>query len=262
MSKHKTATVFVSHGAPTLPLEDIPARRFLADLGKKYHNVEAVLCISAHWATEGAAVTAVKDLETIHDFFGFPSQLYHIEYPARGDPGLAGRVVELLSDAGISCDIDLKRGLDHGAWVPMRLMFPEADMPVIQLSIQKGLNPESHYALGQALAALREDGVLILSSGGAVHPLGYADLFPGAATDSWAVEFDDWLTKAVSQGDIVSLLNYRTVAPFPERAHPYPDHFMPLLTTLGAAGTGARGKILHRSWQWGDLGMGAYEFEI
>ena len=262
MSKHQIATVFVSHGAPTLLLEDIPARRFLAELGEKYRNIEAVLCISAHWATEKAAVTAARELETIHDFSGFPSQLYQIKYPAHGDPNLAGRVAGLLSDAGIACDMDRKRGLDHGAWVPMRLMFPEADMPVIQLSIQKGLNPERHYSLGQALAALREDGVLILGSGGAVHPLGYAELSPGAVTDGWALEFDDWLTKAVSLGDKAGLLNYRTAAPFPERAHPYPDHFMPLLTAFGAAGTGARGKVLHRSWQWGDLGMGAYEFEI
>ena len=124
MSKNQVATVFVSHGAPTLSLEDVPARRFLADLGKKYRNIEAVLCMSAHWATEGPAVTAAKDLETIHDFFGFPSQLYHIKYPAHGDPDLAGRVAELLSEVGMICDIDRKRGLDHGAWVPMRLMFP------------------------------------------------------------------------------------------------------------------------------------------
>ena len=119
-----------------------------------------MLCISAHWATEGAAVTAAKDLETIHDFFGFPSQLYNIKYPAHGDPDLARRVAGLLSDNGVACDIDLKRGLDHGAWVPMRLMFPEADMPVIQLSIQKGLE----------LGRLRDGMVMVMVAAG----IGYA----------------------------------------------------------------------------------------
>jgi 4,5-DOPA dioxygenase extradiol len=145
MSKDLLPTLFISHGAPTMPLENIPTRAFLMELGGQYRNAQSVLCISAHWETSRAAVNGSDDeLETIHDFYGFPSELYEIKYPARGWPELAEHVANLLRDAGMPCDIDRKRGLDHGAWVPMMLMFPRADIPVLQLSIQKGLDPTKH----------------------------------------------------------------------------------------------------------------------
>jgi 4,5-DOPA dioxygenase extradiol len=254
--------VFVSHGAPTLSLEHVPARQFLVDLGSRYRSVRAVLCISAHWNTVRPSVTTGKILKTIHDFFGFPSELYLIEYPAQGSPDLAGHVVDLLKSAGLPCDLDPTRGLDHGAWVPLRLMFPMADVPVVQLSIQRSLDPIAHVALGDAIRDVRETGVLVLGSGGAVHPLGnpHASLGPGAPTDEWAKEFNAWLNHAVSSGDSKSLVNYRTIAPYAQEAHPYPDHYMPLLAVFGAAGPGARGMVLHQSWDLGDLGMGAFEF--
>jgi 4,5-DOPA dioxygenase extradiol len=141
-------------------------------------------------------------------------------------------------------------------------MFPNADVPVVQLSIQQHLDPAQHVALGRALSALRDEGVLVVGSGGAVHPLGYAaaSLGEGAVTDDWAREFGSWLTDAVTRGDRASLLDYRKRAPYAERAHPYPDHFMPLLVAFGVAGDGARGTVLHHSWDWGDLMMDAYEF--
>lgn len=253
-------TLFVSHGAPTLPLEQIPARDFLAGLGARYSDAKAVLCVSAHWATETPAVSAVAAPETIHDFYGFPAPLYEMRYPARGAPDLAPRVAGLLGDAGISCNVDTRRGLDHGAWVPLMLMFPDADVPSFQLSIQGHLDPARHLALGQALAHLRHEGILVMGSGGAVHPLGYAVLGPGAKTDGWAEEFYAWLRDAVETGDSKSLIDYKRLAPYPERAHPYPDHYMPILTALGAAGAGAKGEVIHESWQWGDLGMAAFEF--
>lgn len=253
-------TLFISHGAPTMPLEAIPAREFLVGLGDLYPEVEAVLCVSAHWATSRPAVNAADEPETIHDFYGFPAELYEIEYPARGAPALARRVAGLLESAGIACDIDRRRGLDHGTWVPMILMYPEADVPVIQLSIQLDLDTAEHFAVGRALADLRRDGILVIGSGGAVHPLGYAPLGPGMSTDRWALQFDDWLSDAAVEGDAESLMDYRALAPHPEKAHPYPDHFMPLLSALGAAAPGAKGKVIHHSWYWGDLGMAAYEF--
>ena len=255
-------TVFVSHGAPILTLEHVPARQFLVDLGSRYRSVQAVLCISAHWNTGHPCVNTGKIHHTIHDFYGFPPELYRIEYPARGSPVLAMQVIDLLKSAGLPCDSDPSRGLDHGAWVPLRLMFPGAEVPVVQLSIQHTLDPASHFALGEAVRELREKGVLILGSGGAVHPLGnpYASLGPGAPTDDWAREFNTWLTDAIIRGDRNSLIHYRTIAPFAEQAHPYPDHYMPLLVALGAAGPGARGTVLHQSWDLGDLGMGAFEF--
>jgi 4,5-DOPA dioxygenase extradiol len=255
-------TVFVSHGAPTLPLENVPARQFLATLGDRYRNVHAILCVSAHWNTSRPAVNAVEAPETIHDFYGFPAELYRLRYDARGSPDLAGRVADLVHGAGLRCDLDRHRGLDHGAWVPLMLMFPNADVPVVQLSIQRHFDPAQHIALGAAISSLRDDGVLILGSGGAVHPLGYAaaSLGEGAATDDWAYEFSGWLTDAVTRGDRLSLVKYRERGPYAERAHPYPDHFMPLLVVFGAAGDDARGTILHHSWYWGDLAMDAYEF--
>ena len=255
--------LFVSHGAPTLPLEpDVPAHRFLASLGNRFPEINAVLCISAHWNTPGPVVNAIMKPLTIHDFSGFPQELYRITYPAQGDPDLARRVAGLVEAAGLPCDTDTGRGLDHGAWVPLMLMFPSAGIPVVQLSIQNHLDPARHFALGKAIAPLRYEGVLIIGSGGAVHPLGdpTVALGKGIPTGTWALAFNEWLNRAVTSGDMDSLVRYRNLAPSATHAQPYPDHFMPLLSALGAAGPGARGTILHQSWYWGNLGMGAYEF--
>ena len=262
MTPEPMPTVFVSHGAPTLTLEHVPARQFLVDLGARYRSVRAVLCISAHWNTVRPCVNTGKTHDSIHDFYGFPPELYRIEYPAKGDPDLAGKVVDLIRNAGLTCDIDPTRGLDHGAWVPLRLMFPNAEVPIVQLSIQQSLDPVYHVALGEAIREVSKSGVLVLGSGGAVHPLGnpQASLGPGAPTDEWAREFNAWLTSAVIRGDRESLINCRTIAPYALQAHPYPDHYMPLLAVFGAAGPGARGNVLHQSWDLGDLGMGAFEF--
>lgn len=262
MSKEPLPTVFISHGPPTLLIEDIPTREFLKDLGTNYREVNAVLCISAHWMTSKPTVNAVDKHETIHDFYGFPPELYTVEYPASGEVELAQKTANLMRNNGIPCDIDHRRGLDHGAWVPMMLMFPKAEVPVVQLSIQQHMDPEKHHAMGRAIESLRSENVLILGSGGAVHPLGYAPIRPGAKTDQWALDFDLWLTESVKEGNDTAIKNYRKVAPYPERAHPYPDHFMPLLTSMGAAGRGVNGFLIHHSWYWGDLGMGAYEFTI
>jgi 4,5-DOPA dioxygenase extradiol len=259
--KNRLPTLFISHGAPTLPLEDIPARNFLKELGSHFNKVKAVLCISAHWATSAPTVNAVQRPNTIHDFYGFPEELYEIEYPASGNLQLAEKVAELIQSADITCNIDYQRGLDHGAWVPMMLMYPDADIPIVQLSIQSNLNPSLHLRVGRALEDLRKENILILGSGGAVHPLGYAGFRFGGPTDEWAIEFDNWLTDAVLGGNEHLLTNYRQLAPYPERAHPYPDHYMPLVGAFGAAGEGAKGKVIHHSWYMGDLGMAAYLFD-
>ncbi len=260
MSVARLPSVFVSHGAPTLPLEDVPAREFLKGLGAMYPNPRAVLCISAHWETDRPQVNAVERPETIHDFYGFPSALYRLIYPAKGSPEIAEEVAARVRRAGLECTVNDARGLDHGAWVPLMLMYPRALVPVVQLSIQHHLDPADHLQLGKALSGLRDEGILILGSGGAVHPLGYADFWEGKATDKWALSFDDWLAEGVTNGDATELIDFRRRAPYPERAHPRPDHYMPIVVSLGAAGEGAKGRVLHRSWQYGDLGMAAYEF--
>jgi 4,5-DOPA dioxygenase extradiol len=256
-------TLFVSHGAPTLPLEPgVPACEFLAGLGREFPGIRAVLCISAHWNTPHPTVNAVTHPETIHDFSGFPRELYRISYPAPGSSDLARQVAGLVKAAGFPCDTDTGRGLDHGAWVPLMLMYPEARIRVVQLSIQGHLDPARHLALGEAIAPLRQEGVLVIGSGGAVHPLGdpTVALGEGLPTDAWAIAFNTWLNHAVTTGDRESLVRYRELAPSAVHAQPYPDHFMPLLTALGAVGANAKGTIIHQSWYWGNLGMGAYEF--
>jgi 4,5-DOPA dioxygenase extradiol len=262
MSSTRLPTLFVSHGAPTLIQEDVPARTFLRTLGTRFPGIRGILCISAHWNLDVPAVNGVEHPETIHDFYGFPPSLYRLAYPARGSPVLAGRVSGLLNDAGITCVTDTARGLDHGTWVPLMLMFPKADVPVVQLAIQRSLDPARHLAMGAAIASLRDEGILVVGSGGAVHPLGdpTASLGEGAPTEAWAEEFNNWLADAVTRGDRERLIGYRTLAPHAQRAHPYPDHYMPLLAALGAAGPGARGTVIHHSWDLGDLGMDAYTF--
>ena len=142
------------------------------------------------------------------------------------------------------------------------LMYSDANIPTVQLSIQSHLDPLSHLKVGKALSDLKNENVLIIGSGGAVHPLGYPGFHFGGPTDKWAIKFDNWLTDAVTSGDEYLLTNYRKLAPYPERAHPYPDHYMPLLVVLGAAGKGAKGEVIHHSWYAGDLGMAAYKFKL
>jgi 4,5-DOPA dioxygenase extradiol len=253
-------SVFVSHGAPTLPFEEVPARRFLEDLGRDLGRPEAVLCVSAHWQSALPALSLAEAPETIHDFYGFPQALYEINYPAPGAPDLARRAAALLAEAGLGATLVEERGLDHGAWVPLRLMYPEARTPVTQLSVTRG-GPADHLALGRALAPLRAEGVLILGSGGAVHNLGeWRDGETGVP--DWARAFDDWLASTVETGAVDELTLYRAGAPQSERAHPTEEHFLPLFVALGAGESagGGRGRVLHRSFAPGGLSMAAFAF--
>jgi 4,5-DOPA dioxygenase extradiol len=254
--------LFVSHGAPTLILSDAPARDFLAQLASVVERPKEVLCVSAHWETEKPAASTVARPETIHDFYGFPEELYRLRYDAPGAPDLATRATALLSAAGIAAETDAARGLDHGAWVPMLLGWPEADIPVTQLSIQHPLGPAHHLAVGRALRPLREEGVLILASGSATHNL--RELHRGAAPippSAWASAFADWLAQKIEAGDRAALTDYRRQAPNAARAHPRDEHFLPLFVALGAGQDDRPGRRLHRSWTFGGLAMDAYAFD-
>ncbi len=249
-------TVFVSHGAPTLILQESPARAFLASLGGLLPRPSAIVAVSAHWDTDVPAVSLARKPDTIHDFYGFPDALYRLRYAAPGAPDLADRVARLTGAAH-----DPHRGLDHGAWVPAMLGWPEADIPIFQLSIQPALGPAHHIALGRKLSPLREEGVLVLGSGSATHNLralvrGVADAEP----EPWAREFDDWLAGAVERGDEAALADYRAQAPNARDAHPTDEHLLPLHVAYGAAGDGARGRVLHRSYTLGNLSMASYAF--
>lgn len=252
--------VFVSHGAPTLAVEQNDTTEFLRRLGGELGRPRGVLCLSAHWNTEAPAVSAAERPETIHDFGGFPAELYRIRYEAPGAPALAARAAGLLGAAGLGCEVSRDRGLDHGAWVPLRLLYPEADVPVAQLSIQPRQDPAHHFRLGRALAPLRGEGVLVLATGSATHNLARAGA--GGPPPEWAREFEGWLTRAVSEGDIEGLLDYRRRAPHASLAHPTDEHLLPLFAALGAgsAGEAFAGRVLHRGWTWGSLSMAAYSF--
>lgn len=249
-------TVFVSHGAPTLILQESPARTFLASLGRLLPHPKAIVAVSAHWDTDVPAVSLARKPDTIHDFYGFPDALYRLRYAAPGAPELAERVARLTGAAH-----DAHRGLDHGAWVPAMLGWPEADIPIFQLSVQPAQSPAHHIALGRTLSALREEDILVMGSGSATHNL-RALVRGGAASEPepWAREFDDWLADTVEKGDEAALADYRAQAPNAVDAHPTDEHFLPLHVAYGAAGAGARGRALHRSFTLGNLSMASYAF--
>ncbi|MDE1915167.1 MAG: dioxygenase [Sphingomonadales bacterium] len=254
-------TLFLSHGSPMMPLEDIPARAFIASLGQRLERPKAILLVSAHWDNDVPTLTAAQDLDTIHDFYGFPPALYALSYPAHGAPELAETIADLLGDAGLRAHTDATRGLDHGAWVPLMLMYPQADVPVIQLSIQSRLGPGHHIQLGRALAALREQNVLIIASGGFTHNLRALHRHgPAGEEPQWASEFSDWMHHALTAGRTCDLVSYRRLAPHAAMAHPTDEHLLPLFVALGAAGPDAKATRLHSSATLGALRLDAYAF--
>lgn len=254
-------SLFVSHGSPMLILTDCPARDFLVELGEEIGRPKAILCLSAHWEQPVAAVTGAARLETIHDFYGFPPALFAQRYDVPGGPALAARVAETLVAAGIETGIDPARGIDHGAWVPLKLMYPDGGIPVIQVAIGQGRDTAFHRRLGAALRGLREDGVLIVGSGAVTHNL-YA--FRGQRVDAppapWAVDFRDWAAEAVEQARWDDLLAYRTLQANGAMNHPTEDHIMPLFAAMGAGG-GSAGTILHHSYTHAILAMDTYRFD-
>lgn len=256
----RIASVFVSHGAPTIALGESPARAFLAGLSTELGRPRAILCVSAHWETDAPMTCAAAAPETIHDFYGFPEALYELRYPAPGAPDLAERAASLLTDAGLSCRSTDDWGLDHGAWSPLMLMYPDADVPVVQLSIQHALGTAHHLAVGRALVPLRSEGVLVLGSGGAVHNLRYFRP-DGVDVPEWANRFDDWLVAAVEDGRVDDIVDYRERSADGAMAHPRDEHFLPLLVAMGAGGPDGLGRVLHRGFMDGALSMAAYAFD-
>jgi 4,5-DOPA dioxygenase extradiol len=255
-------THFVSHGSPMLAIQDSPARRFLQDLGKTLPRPKAIAVVSAHWESLGGpAVSLANELETIHDFGGFPAALFAIQYPAHGAPEIAKQVAQHLETAGYPVRVSMQRGLDHGAWVPLMLMYPNADIPVFQVSVLRGASAAEHERLGRALAALRDEGVLVIGSGSLTHNL-YE--FRGRELDSpvpaWVSDFGTWMKEALQEDQRDALLDYRRQAPHAVRNHPTEEHLMPLFVAMGAAGVDAKAVQLHLSYEYGILAMDVYSF--
>lgn len=255
-------SIFVSHGAPDLPLHTCPASDFLKHLGNQLGKPKAILVVSAHWFSPVPTVITAPEARTVHDFWGFPDEIYQLDYPAPGAPELAERVTKCLANAGFEFDLYPTRGLDHGAWEPLLLMYPNADIPVTQLSLQPQFDPTYHFKLGQAIAPLRQEGVLILASGTTTHNLMAFGGYPfDALPPDWVQAFDRWLAEAISSNEVDALLNYRRQAPYATKNHPTEDHLLPLFVALGAGGEKAKGTQLHSSFTYGVFSMASYAFE-
>ncbi len=252
-------TYFVSHGSPMLAVDPGATGEFWKKLGRELPRPHSILAVSAHWTTREPTVGAAPRNATIHDFYGFPEPLYRIRYDAPGAPGLAERVAALLEAAGIPVHLDAERGLDHGAWVPLQSMYPEADLPVTQLSVQPLHDARWHVRLGAALRPLKDEGVLVLASGGAVHNLREMAR-EGGPTPAWARNFDDWLAATLAKGDEPSFLDWERTAPDARRAQPTPEHFLPIFVAYGAAGEHPAARRINQGFTLGSMSMAAYEF--
>ena len=257
------SVLFVAHGSPMFALQPGAAGAALAELATNLERPRAVLVISPHWETELATVSTASQLATIHDFGGFDPALYDLQYPASGSPQEAQKVVAALAAAGLPVTTDGERGLDHGAWVPLRFLFPAADVPVVSLSIQHHGGPEHAYQVGQALAPLVEQGWLIVASGNITHNLcDWRQASRGGDIDtSYAQRFSDWVEAQLSGGQLEALLHYRQQHPDARQAQPRDEHLLPLFTALGAAGSDARPRAIHRGISDHVIAMDSYAFE-
>ncbi len=245
-------TIFLSHGAPTVVMQNTPASGFLRSLAARVPAPKAILVVSAHW--EEARPTVGLGLETIHDFYGFPQPLYALRYPAPPARDVAERVTALLQPAHVA--VDATRGRDHGVWTPLLLAWPKADVPVLQLSLVGGAAPARHYEIGRALTPLRDEGVLIVGSGSVTHNLRAR---PTPQPADWATRFVRWLDNTLATGDDAALLDWKRTAPHAEINHPTPEHFDPIFVARGAA-AGEAATQLHASYEFGSLSMNAYAF--
>lgn len=253
--------LFVPHGAPTMAVEPGEAGAALSAFATRIPRPEAVLVISAHWHTEVPTFSAACKPETIHDFHGFPQALYAIRYPVCGAVKWAMEGRALLEEAGFEVVIDPKRGLDHGSWVPLRLMYPDASVPVAAMSLQANLGPEHHYRLGQALAPLRDAGVLIVASGNLTHNLGHFGRRRGVGVAlDYVEEFQAWWRERIEARDVESLLDYRCRAPGGQEAHPTEEHLLPFFVALGAAGEKFESEVVHSGIDHEILVMDSYAF--
>mgnify|MGYP000199181786 CR=1 FL=1 len=252
-------SLFVPHGSPMFALDPGQAGPAMAQAAQQFHEPRAIVIVSPHWLTEQATVGVATELPTIHDFDGFPAPLYELQYPAAGCPEAAFEVAQALQAAGLKVEREA-RGLDHGAWIPLRQMFPMADVPVIPLSVQPHLGPRHALAVGQALAPLVEQGFLVIGSGNITHNLGdwrMAEM-RGTGTPEYVTRFADWVAQQLANGDTESLLNYRQLSADGVRAHPSDEHLLPLYTALGAGGDSAHATPYFRGVSHHVIAMDGY----
>lgn len=256
-------TLFLSHGSPMHALDAGGAGKAWQAIAASLPRPRAVLMVSAHWETSLPMLTGATRLQTIHDFGGFPAPLYKLRYDAPGSPELAEEAATLLRRAGIASSLNGVRGIDHGAWVPLRWMYPDVDVPVVQLSVQPGLGTQHHLQMGHALHSLTERDVLVIGSGHVTHNLRDWMMNRDAQQPlPYVTAFARWLEESLERHDEAALLAYREAAPSAARAHPTEEHFLPLYVALGAAGVGAQSKRIHAGMEGAALSMDAYQFSL
>ncbi|UFQ96011.1 DODA-type extradiol aromatic ring-opening family dioxygenase [Pseudomonas wenzhouensis] len=252
-------SLFISHGSPMLALEPGASGPALVKLAADMPRPNAIVVVSAHWESPHLRLTAGEKPQTWHDFGGFPAELYTVQYPAPGAPQLAEDIAQQLNDAGLPAQLDAQRPFDHGAWVPLSLMYPNADIPVLQLSLPSHLGPELQTRVGRALASLRAQGILLIGSGSITHNLGALNWRAGPEVITpWAKEFRDWMVEKLAADDEAALHQYRHLAPHAMRNHPSEEHLLPLFFAHGAGGAFS---VVHAGFTYGALGMDIYRFD-
>ncbi len=249
--------LFIGHGSPMNALAQNSYTRFLNKLGEDLPRPKAILCISAHWMTEGSWITEMAQPKTIHDFYGFPQALFDVRYPAPGAPDIAEKIISLVHDPKLHADKEMW-GLDHGTWSVLRHLYPKADVPVMQLSLHLEQPPAYHYKLGQELRKLREEGILILGSGNLVHNLRQINWDEKARPHPWALEFDQWTKEKLSARDDEALVNQFLESEAGRLSVPTTEHYLPLLYVLGAAGKDEKPEFLFEEIHHSSIAMRSF----
>ncbi len=230
-STDKMPVLFLGHGSPMNAIQDTEFSRGWRTIGQSLPKPNAIICVSAHWETKGTYVTAMEKPKTIHDFGGFPQELFDVQYPAPGSPAFAQQTKEAITSTEVG--LDQQWGLDHGTWSVVKHLYPKADVPVIQLSLDYTKGPQYHYELAKELASLRKKGVLIIGSGNIVHNLGIIDWQNQDQGYDWAVEANNTMKSLITKGDYAPLINYTSMGKAFQLSIPTPEHFLPMLYTLG-----------------------------
>ncbi|RON84320.1 dioxygenase [Pseudomonas chlororaphis] len=252
-------SLFISHGSPMLALEPGASGPALARLAAELPRPKAIVVVSAHWESQDLRVSSNPRPQTWHDFGGFPAALFAVQYPAPGQPELAEQVAQLLRADGLPAQLDDQRPFDHGVWVPLSLMYPQADIPVVQVSLPSRLGPALQTQVGHALSSLRQQGVLLIGSGSITHNLRELDWHAGPESiEPWAKAFRDWMIEKLAANDEAALHDYRRQAPNAVRSHPRDEHLLPLYFARGAGGDFS---IAHQGFTMGALGMDIYRFD-
>jgi 4,5-DOPA dioxygenase extradiol len=253
-------SLFLAHGSPMLAIEESEYTDFLAQLGRQLTRPKAIVIFTAHWESDILTISSSdKVYETIYDFYGFPDELYAMKYPARGSKSIAAMVAGKFEAQGISVKLDEARGLDHGSWTLLSRMYPKADIPIVQISVNPDLSPADQFKIGQSLQGLGTEDILVIGSGVTVHNLRIIK-WGQTTPEQWAIDFDDWLLEKIQSQDMNALFHYAESAPSARLAVPTPEHFVPLFIAMGCGAPNTQAKMIHRHYEMGTLSYLCMQF--